>query len=80
MAHVTFDTLKFVETLKKSGVPDEQAKAFSEAQKQVFTDSLDSLVASKSDIIKIEARLRVIEWMIGVAITGIGALILKAFF
>jgi len=31
MATVTFDTLKFVETLKEAGIPEPQAKAFSTA-------------------------------------------------
>jgi len=31
MTAVTFDTLKFVEKLKSAGVPEEQAKAMSEA-------------------------------------------------
>jgi len=31
MATITFDTLKFVETLKSHGMPDEQAKGIAEA-------------------------------------------------
>jgi len=31
MGAVTFDTLKFVKTLKKAGVPEDQAEAFSTA-------------------------------------------------
>lgn len=31
MSPITFDTLKFVETLKAAGVPDDQAKAISYA-------------------------------------------------
>lgn len=31
MASVTFDTLKFVETLREAGVPETQAKAISQA-------------------------------------------------
>ncbi len=31
MATITFDTLKFVEKLKASGIPDEQTKAIVEA-------------------------------------------------
>jgi len=30
MATITFDTLKFVRTLKEAGVPENQAEAFSE--------------------------------------------------
>jgi hypothetical protein len=34
MATITFDTLKFVRTLKSAGVPESQAEAFSEAFKE----------------------------------------------
>jgi hypothetical protein len=34
MATITFDTLKFVRTLKNAGVPESQAEAFSEAFKE----------------------------------------------
>ncbi len=34
MTTITFDTLKFVRTLKAAGVPESQAEAFSEAFKE----------------------------------------------
>lgn len=61
MSTVTFDTLEFVETLKQAGIPENQARAQSEALKKV----LNSEVATKHDItemgIKIEKRLNLIE-------------------
>jgi len=49
MSTVTFDTLKFVEKLKAAGISDAQAKAESEA--------LDSQLATKNDLIKLDRRL-----------------------
>ena len=47
MATITFDTLKFVEKLKAGGIPDEQAKAISEA----FRDaSGEADLVSKKDL------------------------------
>ncbi len=47
MATVTFDTLKFVETLKEAGVPETQAKAFSTAVQESH-EAAD--LATKGDI------------------------------
>jgi len=40
MATITFDTLKFVEHLRHAGVPEAQAKAMSDAQKEILTEHL----------------------------------------
>ena len=50
MATVTFDTLKFVETLKAAGIPEAQAKALAEAQREAFAETLNTTLATKSDI------------------------------
>jgi hypothetical protein len=55
MATVTFDTLKFVETLKAAGVPEEQAKAISAAVRDVY-DAAD--LATKRDLKDLELVLR----------------------
>jgi hypothetical protein len=57
MATVTFDTLKFVEKLKAAGISDAQAKAESEALQSVLAEALDSQLATKSDLIKLDRRL-----------------------
>lgn len=90
MSHVMFDTLKFVETLKEAGMPDKQAKALAGAQNEAFHEALENTFATKKDIyllrediIHIQSRLKVLEWMIGFVLTGIiglGALIIKSFF
>jgi len=50
MAAITFDTLKFVEKLERAGVTREQASAFAEAQKEAFSEALDTSIATKTDI------------------------------
>lgn len=57
MATVTFDTLKFVEKLKAAGISDAQAKAESEALQGVLSEALDSQLATKSDLIKLDRRM-----------------------
>lgn len=124
MAYVAFDTLKFVEKLIVAGMPAEQAKAFSELQKEVFEEALEGTLATKTDIQVLKAELkteiqelrtelktdiqelrvelksdiqqlrtetkteiaevksdvRLLKWMMGFLLTGVGVLILKAFF
>ena len=77
---ITFDTLKFVETLKAAGVPAEQAKAEAEALVSAFAEAMDSQLATRSDVNRLERELLVIKWMVGLVMGGIVALILKAFF
>jgi len=80
MASITFDTLKFVEKLKAAGVPEAQAKAEAEALVFAFSEAMDSQLATKSDINRVERELLVLKWMMGLVLGGIVALILKAFF
>ncbi len=80
MATVTFDTLKFVEKLKAAGVPEGQAKAEAEALVSAFSEAMDSQLATKADIHRLERELLVLKWMVGLVLGGIAALILKAFF
>ena len=47
MTTVTFDTLKFVRTLKAAGIPEVQAEAFSEAFKEA---QQEADIATKRDI------------------------------
>ena len=46
MAIVTFDTLKFVRTLKAAGIPDKQAEAEAEAISEALEVNLKDLVLS----------------------------------
>jgi hypothetical protein len=74
MSNVTFDTLKFVETLRESGIDEKQAKAISTAYKDASTDQ--ELVTKKD----LQIELAPIKVMLGVIMGGIVALIVKAFF
>ncbi len=51
MAHVAFDTLKFVEKLVPVGVPNDQAKAFTAAQNEAFHEALDNNLLTKTDFV-----------------------------
>jgi hypothetical protein len=70
MAAITFDTLKFVEKLESAGVNREQAKAEAEALVTALSEAMDSQLATKSDIHRLERELVVVKWMVG-AILGL---------
>ena len=80
MATITFDTLKFVERLEKAGVPREQASAFADAQKEAFSEALDTTLATKTDIEVIRSELVLVKWMLGVVIAISVANFAKQFF
>ena len=61
MSTITFDILKFVEKLKAAGISDAQAKAESEALQGVLAEALDSQLATKNDLIKLDRRLDSID-------------------
>ena len=81
MSTVTFDTFKFVERLEKAGLSREQAAAIVEAQADSLAQALDTTLATKSDISRIDigltevmGELRLNRWMLaallGVAIAN----------
>lgn len=81
MSTVTFDTLKFVETLKKSGFDDEKAKAIATAYREAAADQeLVTKTDLQLELAPIKAELQVLKWMSGLIMGGIIALILKSFF
>ena len=55
MATITFDTLKFVQTLREAGITDKQAEAIAAAVRDahVSTDA-----ATKQDLRELELRLK----------------------
>ena len=57
MATITFDTLKFAERLEKAGASRELAAAIVEAQKESLAEALDTSLATKADISKLEGRM-----------------------
>ncbi|MBF0566594.1 MAG: DUF1640 domain-containing protein [Nitrospirae bacterium] len=61
---VTFDTLKFVENLMKSGFSEEQAKGLSEALKDAQDAGMDE-VATKGDLKELKAEIisDIVKWV-----------------
>ena len=57
MSAITFDTFKFVARLEKAGLTREQAAAIVEAQQVAFSEALDTSLATKADIAKLEGRM-----------------------
>jgi len=78
MATVTFDTLKFVQTLESAGVDREQASAFAAAVR----DSHDAAdLVTKKDLAlafaPVQNKLALLHWMVGAALAGIGVVLAK---
>ena len=79
MSAVTFDTLKFTRRLKDAGVPERQAEAEAEAIKEAFGEALETQLATKTDVHRLErgqdrlkseiqevkAEQRLMKWMLG---------------
>jgi len=66
MTSVTFDTLKFVEKLKASGIPDVEAKAIVEAFRDAQSDA--ELVTKKDlriELAPLKSDLLLLKWMVG---------------
>ena len=87
MSSITFDTHELVKRLKQAGFSDAQAEALTLAQRDALSQALDTQLATKSDISRIELKLtehdgefKLIKWMLGILLGGIIALILRAFF
>ena len=57
MSTITFDTFKFVDRLEKAGLTREQAAAIVEAQQVAFSEALDTSLATKADIARLENRI-----------------------
>ena len=74
MATIAFDTLKFVERLIAAGIPEGQAKAEAEALQSVFVEALDSQLATKADILRMDAKLSgeltLVKWMLALVVAA----------
>jgi len=78
LSAVTFDTLKFVETLEEAGVERKQATAIACAVR----DSHDAAdLVTKKDLTlalsPIQNKLTLLHWMVGAALAGIGVVLAK---
>ncbi len=86
MSAISFDTLQFVQRLKKAGVREAEAEAIAEAVRDVHNNAD---VATKQDLAMTEAKLEVkiaetkadlIRWVVGVGMLQtalIAAMLLK---
>ncbi|MBF0285297.1 MAG: DUF1640 domain-containing protein [Magnetococcales bacterium] len=92
-AAVTFDTLKYVKTLKSAGFEEKQAEALAEVQKELLDANLNDLAtkrdlkeleaATKRDLrelkLEIAAEIAPIKWGMAVCVAGVMAIFLKLF-
>ncbi len=70
MSSITFDTLKFVDTLREAGFDEKQAKALAKAQAEA---NEQSEFVTKQDLT--EAKLDIVKWMIGLFLAQTALLI-----
>ena len=85
MSQLTFDTLEFVKTLEKAGIPKEHAEAITAAQKKAFGELAASkdlatkqdIAALRQDILEVDKRLAetkadLVKWFMGTILTILG--------
>jgi hypothetical protein len=74
MSHITFDTLKFVETLKDCGFEEKQAKGIAAAYQNA---SEDQELVTKQDMKMELAEMKydLLKWIIGLALAQFTVLI-----
>jgi hypothetical protein len=72
--------LAYTKRLREAGFTEAQAEAHTQAQKQVLAEVLDTTLATKTDINRLEKQIAVLKWMMGVMLAGVVSLIMKAFF
>jgi DNA-binding transcriptional MerR regulator len=80
MTAITFDTLKFVERLKDSGIPEAQAKAiaeaFREAQGEAELATKHDIELLRRDLKELEQRMTIkLGAMLVVAVSIVAALV-----
>lgn len=80
MSAVTFDTLKFTDKLKAAGISESQARAEAEAFRDVFIETLETPLATKSNIQDLIHRIDKLQWIVGVLIALSVANFAKQFF
>lgn len=80
MSVVSFDTLEFVKELEKNGFTEQQAEALAKSQKKAFEQVLETQLATKSDTWEIKSKLKLHRLMLAIVVSGVIALVLKAFF
>jgi len=79
MSVVTFDTLKFAKRLKDAGLDNRQAEAFADAQREAFSEALETQLATKADVFDVRAEIKLMRWMIGFNLAFTMAILWKVF-
>jgi len=88
MSAVTFDTLKFVDTLEQANVPREQARAIAAAVRDSH-DAADlvtkkdleiALGPMRNEITDVRGELRLQRALLGAVLGGVIALLVRAYF
>jgi hypothetical protein len=83
MATLTFDTYDFIQTLKHSGIKEEQARAIADGMKTIDFNHVatkDDIFAVKQDITNLrnemlKQKVDLIQWMIGLLFLQAGLII-----
>ena len=79
MVSITFDTHKFIQKLEAAGMPEKQAEAQADLMREVISDSLSNQMANKqdvseikselkADILKLDMKIKLLQWMVGLVI------------
>lgn len=75
MSLISFDTLEFVKELESNGFSAEQAEALAKSQKRAFEQALETQMATKADVFRVEtdlnevkSELKLIKWMLALVI------------
>ena len=76
MSSITFDTLKFVKTLKASGMSEDQAEAIANAVR----DAQETQLATKADVQDLKheimsAKFEMIKWTLALLLAQTGLII-----
>ena len=80
MTTVTFDTLKYSKTLRAAGIEESQADALAQAQQESLSEALETQLATKNHVERIERELLVIKWMLALIVVTTTVPILKSLF
>jgi hypothetical protein len=71
---MTFDTLKFMRTLESSGIPTEQAEAFSKAFKDASGEA-DLVTNQELKQTISEMKFDLLNWIVGLSLAQFGLLV-----
>ncbi|UQB42080.1 hypothetical protein JX580_10530 [Thiomicrospira microaerophila] len=68
MSAITFNTLKFVKTLKSSGMSEEQAEAIANAVRDAQEIQLVTKYDLQKELEPVRKELLLVKWMVGLVI------------